>query len=119
MSVKRGKVVERQRYIDVEGERLFVPKECDPIIGPQLEALAEREIEVLMAQDTVLAIRPIELEPEIEIPPIILCYLVPLAIAFEWTIMRKIQPLITESLLESGYLDKGVVQQLHEWQEQA
>lgn len=116
MSVMRGKVIERELSVYVEGERHFMPKGCDPIIGPQLEAFAGQEIEVLMAQETVLAIRPLEWEPEMKIPPIILCYLVALEIAFRWEIMEKIQPLITESLLESGYLDKSVVEQLHGWQ---
>jgi hypothetical protein len=112
----RGKVIERELSVYVEGERHFMPKGCDPIIGPQLEAFAGKEVDVLMAKDVVLAIRALEPEEVLPLPPIIICYLCPPHIVFDPKILMRIEPLITESLLESGYLDKGVVEQLHGWQ---
>jgi hypothetical protein len=117
MSVKRGKVtetvIEKRLSIVVEGEQYFAPKECDPIIGPQLEAFAGQEVEVLMAKDTVLAIRP--LKELLEKVIVITCYFCPLEVAFAPDIMKKIEPFITESLLESGYLGESVVERLSEW----
>lgn len=57
MPVKKGRGTERRLAVEVEGERHFMPKGCDPITGPQLEELAGKEVEVLMVRDVVLAIR--------------------------------------------------------------
>lgn len=116
MAIARGKVLAKELYIEVKGGRHYMPKGCDPIIGPQLEAIAGHEVEVLMAKDVVLAIRLIEELPWIDWR-VILCYLCPPDIVFPPDIIRKIEPLITESLLESGYLDRGVVEQLNEFKQ--
>lgn len=117
MSVKRGKVIEIERKlsVQVEKERHFMPKGCDPIIGPQLEAFVGQEVEVLMAKDVVLAIRALERVEKFRWP-IITCYLCPPDVVFHPEILAKVEPLITESLLESGYLDESVVKQLRGWQ---
>lgn len=118
MPVKRGRVIERGRAVEVEGERHFMPKGCDPIIGPRLKEFAGKEVEVLMVRDVVLAIRA--LEPQLMRPPfrpVITCYLCPPDVVFDPQIMAKIEPLITESLLKSGYLDKKVAAQLGQWHE--
>jgi len=114
MTVKRGKVIERELFIEVEGEKHYMPKGCDPIIGPQLEALAGKEVEVLIAKDIVLAIRAVtELDPKFKRR--IICYMCPPHIVFDPDILTKIEPIITESLLQSGYLDKSVAEQLNGW----
>ena len=114
MAVRKGKVIERKLFIEVEGEKYYMPKGCDPIIGPQLEMVAGQEIELLMTKDVILALRAKSLIDPHKII-VITCYLCPPFIVFEPEIMRKIEPLITESLLQSGYLDKGVVEQLNGW----
>lgn len=114
MAVKRGKVTERELYIEVEGGKHYMPKGCDPIIGPQLEKIAGHEVEVLMANNVVLAVRVIDGIPPIRIRPI-LCYLCPPHIVFEPGVMEHIEPIITELLVKSGYLDASVVKVLNEW----
>jgi hypothetical protein len=114
MAVAKGRVLAKELFIEVEGRRHYVPKGCDPVIGPQLEAMAGMDVEVLMAKDTVLAIRLPERVPHIKWP-IITCYLIPPEVVFDPEIFMRVEPLITDILLESGYLSQTVVGQLNEF----
>ena len=114
MAVKQGKVMERELYIEVEGGKHYMPKGCDPIIGPQLEKIAGHEVEVLMAKDVVLAVRVKDEVPHVKFP-VIVCYMCPPHVVFDERILAAIEPVITESLVKSGYLEASVVKQLNEW----
>lgn len=120
---KAGKVIKDKRgyAVEVEGKKYYPPKGCDPIMDPQLEALVDKDVDVLFAKDEILALRPVEklVKPQWPWPPIITCYLILPDIVFDPRILLKIEPMITESLVESGYLELEVVQQLHKWKRQA
>jgi len=115
MAVMQGKVTKGGRFITVAGKRRYMPKGCDPIIGPQLAKVAGRDVEVLVAKDVVLAVRVLEWKPELKIPRIIVCYLCPPHIVFNEEILRAIEPPITRKLVQSGYLAPAVAEQLNEW----
>ena len=120
MSVKKGIVIEEKRYkISVDGEDFYIPEGCIPTKEAQLEALANKRVEVLMAGKEILAIRVIDKIRDIKIPPIITCYLLPPDIVFNPEILEKIQPVITKQLLRSGVLQKDVVEQLEAWEKRA
>lgn len=115
MAIATGKVLARRLAIEVDGREHYLPKECDPIIGRQLQRAVGHEVEVLMARDTILAFRAKDPEKEIEIP-ITVCYYVAAEIAFDESILPKINPVITRALVESGYLDQQTERQLEEFQ---
>ncbi len=104
MPVMRGKVTPKELVVEVEGRQHFMPKGCDPIIGPHLEKLAGKPIEVLMAKDMVLAVRSLEEDRARRI--IITCYLCPPELVFREDILEKIAPIITQELVEARILDK-------------
>lgn len=119
-NVSRGKVIKgRKGYaVQVGGMEYTVPKGCDPIIDPYLGPLAGEEVEVLLAGKEILAIRAQkELARELEIPPIITCYLLPPDVVFSQRIMKEVAPIITKALIESEYLEKDVAMQLEKWQQ--
>ena len=113
MAVKRGTVAARQFVVEVDGQEYVVPKGCSTIKASQLRAIAGKEVEVLMSRDTVLAIRI--LDPDIKFGPIITCYLMPPDIVFDDRVLARIEPMITEQLVESGVLDREVAGRLREW----
>ncbi len=113
MAVKKGIVSEKQFVVEVEGREYLVPEGCSTIKESQLRAIVGKDVEVLMANDTVLAIRPVDMQYR---GPILTCYLVPNNIAFGEEVMRKIEPMITEQLVESGYLAKDIADNLRKWQ---
>ncbi len=113
MAVIRGTVSKRAPYIQTADGKIYMPKGCDPIIGPQIQALAGTEVEVLVAKNTVLAIRvPREAVGGIIKVPRIYCYFCPAHIAFDPDIMTEIGPIITKSLVKSGYLDNKVAEEI-------
>lgn len=116
----KAKVVKTERgyAINVEGREHYIPKGCDPIINPQLEVLVGQEAEVLIAGKEILAIRvPREAAKKLKIKPIITCYLIALDVAFTPEIMERIAPIVTKSLVESGYLDEEIAMTLQKWQQ--
>jgi hypothetical protein len=120
-NVRKGRVIVdgKRHAVEIGGERYYVPKECDPIMDPMLKAVAGKDVEVLYASNQVLAVRVSrKVAQELEIKPIITCYLCPPELVFAPDIMEKIQPIITESLIESKYLDADVAEQLMAWQRQ-
>ncbi len=116
-NVRKGKVIEEKKFaVEIKGKRYYVPKGCDPIMDPHLEAIAGKDVEVLLAGREVLAIRISKKDAaELKIKPIITCYLCPPEIVFAPEIMEKIQPIITESLVQSKYLDEDIAEQLQAW----
>ena len=119
-NVRKGRVIVEKKYaVEIKGKRYYVPKGCEAV-KPQLEAIAGKEVEVLLAGREVLAIRiSKEAAARLKIPPIITCYLWPPDIVFAPDIMEKIQPIITESLVESKLLDADVAKQLQAWQQES
>jgi hypothetical protein len=88
-------------------------------MDPLLKAFVDKDVEVLFTREEILAIRALEkVELPFKIPPVITCYLCPPFEVFTPEIMDRIAPLITESLLESGYLESETVEQLNVWQKQ-
>lgn len=73
MAIRKGRVVTKQYVIRVGGEEHFIPKGCDPILEPQLEAIANKDVEVLMARGTVIAMRPEDKELRVKFPIITGC----------------------------------------------
>lgn len=119
-NVAKAKVVKTEKgyAINVEGRSHYIPKGCDPIMDPQLKVLAGHEAEVLIAGKEILAIRvQRELAKELEIKPIITCYLVPLDVAFSPEILERVAPTVTKSLVKSGYLDEEIAVMLEKWQQ--
>lgn len=120
-NVAKGRVTrDKKGYaVEIEGKKYYPPKGCDPIMDPILKALVEKDVEVLFAREVILAIRALErVELPFKIPPVITCYLCPPFEVFKPEIMDRIAPLITKSLLESGYLESEIVEQLEVWQKQ-
>ena len=119
-NIAKAKVVKTEKgyAINVEGRPHYIPKGCDPIMDPQLKVLAGHEAEVLIAGREILAIRvQRELAKELEIKPIITCYLVPLDVAFAPEILERVAPTVTKSLVKSGYLDEEIAVMLEKWQQ--
>lgn len=114
MPVMTGRVEARRIVVEVEGRPHVVPRGCDVIKGKQLAQLVDQEVEVLMAKDTILAIRA--LDPETLKKLLITCYLLPPEIPFDPGIMRQLEPTITKSLVKSGYLDARTAEQLADFQ---
>lgn len=109
--VRKGKIVAKRLVVQVEDSEFYVPKECDAVVGQQLEALIDQDVEVLMAADTVAAIRPADPELRIKIPPFT-CYLIAPDIVFRPEIMREVSPLITKALVDSNVMDAEIAEQL-------
>ena len=116
-SVTKGRVIEETKYsVEINGERYYVPAGCDP----KLDVIAGQEVEVLFAGNEILALRiDKDLATELKIPPIFTCYLMPPWIVFDQSILQKIQPLLTKTLVESNVLDADTAKQLETWHKES
>lgn len=118
-NVFRGRVIEEKRYsVEVNGEKHYVPKGCDPVLDPQLEALASvgGEVEVLYANRQVIAFRLSDaIARKLKLPPIITCYMCPLQHVFDERVISKVQEPLTRAMVEAKYLEQEVGDQLISW----
>jgi hypothetical protein len=109
----------RRYAVYVEGKRYRVDKQCDPFVGEPIMKLAGHEVEVVISQNEIYAIRDLEhVEPELE-KIILFCYLMPLGRAFPDEVIKGIQPLMNEILVKQGVILADDVKIAEQWQSQA
>lgn len=101
------------RYaVSVDRNTYRVSKDCDVFVGEPLRALAGSEVEVIVSEGEIFALRGLEQSLQ---HIILTCYLLPLESVFIPEVLRSSRQIMTQTLVQEGVVGEEAAGEFDQW----